>query len=106
MSVLTADPTGRNTLFCKGAPESVIERCRYVLREDGKVEELTDEDRQDLEHKVNELAGEPLRTLAFAYKVNTCTPFVMLRPCSGSYGGSYMWASQRVLPFWIGLFCA
>lgn len=74
MSVLAADPTGRNTLFCKGAPESVIERCRYVLREDGKVEELTDEDRQDLERKVNELAGEPLRTLAFAYKVNnTCT---------------------------------
>lgn len=69
MSVLATDvATGRNSLFCKGAPESVIERCSHCLTADGEVVELTDGDRAALESKVNELAGEPLRTLAFAFK--------------------------------------
>jgi len=69
MSVLVTDlATGSNTLFCKGAPESVIERCSHYLTEDGKVVKFNNDDRVALERKVNELAGEPLRTLAFAFK--------------------------------------
>jgi magnesium-transporting ATPase (P-type) len=57
-------------LFCKGAPESVIERCRYTLTARGEVVPLTAADRDALETRVNDLACEPLRTLAFAFRVS------------------------------------
>jgi Ca2+-transporting ATPase len=69
MSVLAVDVKKKeNTLFCKGAPESVIERCSHTITASGDIIPLSNADRELLDTCVNKLAREPLRTLAFAYK--------------------------------------
>ena len=53
--------------FIKGAPEIVLERCKWISKH-GRIEELTDKDRDEI-LKVNEaMAGDALRNLAMAYK--------------------------------------
>ncbi|MEA2090620.1 MAG: cation-translocating P-type ATPase [Thermoproteota archaeon] len=56
-----------NVAYMKGAPEIVLERCTKIYK-DGKVRNLTDEDRKKL-LTVNEcMAKEALRNLAVAYR--------------------------------------
>merc|ERR1740139_987415 len=50
--------SGKNMIFCKGAPESVLERCAYSRLAD----------RTAILTKVSEMAARPLRTLAMAVK--------------------------------------
>ncbi len=58
---------GTSTAFTKGAPEVVLERCDSYL-EDGEVRELNSEMRDQLEKKVDDMAGDALRVLGFAMK--------------------------------------
>jgi len=70
MSVLCSDPAhqGGSVLYCKGAPESVLERCTAMLLPDGRAEPLTDAGRKAIQEKVTEMAREALRTLALAVR--------------------------------------
>ena len=67
MTTIHTTPEGENFAFVKGAPEIVLERCKWMCKH-GRTEELTNKDRDDI-LKVNEaMAGEALRNLAIAYK--------------------------------------
>ncbi len=55
------------TLFCKGSPELVLERCQQILVGD-KVQPATDDQRHQVLDKNNQLASKGLRVLGFAYR--------------------------------------
>ena len=74
MSVLAAGvrvgdiaPSG-NALLAKGAPDTLLPRCSHVLTPTGSVEAMTDKHRRALAASVQGMAGDALRTLAFAAK--------------------------------------
>ncbi|MFB2934818.1 cation-translocating P-type ATPase [Aerosakkonemataceae cyanobacterium BLCC-F154] len=54
-------------LFCKGSPELILQRCTYYL-EGWQNAELTENQRQEVLEKNNQMAGKGLRVLGFAYK--------------------------------------
>lgn len=57
----------RFTLFCKGSPELILERCTQILAGD-RPEALTQEQRDRVLEQNNQMAGRGLRVLGFAYK--------------------------------------
>ncbi len=67
MTVEVRDGKGARTVFSKGAPEVLLEKCDRVFHE-GKVAPLTPEAKQRLLAENERLAGEALRVLGFAYK--------------------------------------
>lgn len=56
---------GVKTIYCKGAPESVIERCSKIQRE-GELDELSHETRSQVEEAFRSFAQEGLRVIAIA----------------------------------------
>ncbi|EPR64156.1 sarco/endoplasmic reticulum Ca2+-ATPase [Toxoplasma gondii GAB2-2007-GAL-DOM2] len=69
MSVLCRERnSSQNTLFVKGAPESVLERCTSVLLPNGTVTALTEGIRKKIQNDVDTMAADALRTLALAMK--------------------------------------
>jgi len=67
MSVICRDTQGKFTLYTKGAPGSVLERCAYVYR-NGEVIALEDRERAQIQTITTRLAGCALRVLATAYR--------------------------------------
>lgn len=53
--------------YSKGAPEMILNSCRYIL-EDGQEKELTDDDKQSISSAAQLMAGNALRVLAMAYR--------------------------------------
>jgi sodium/potassium-transporting ATPase subunit alpha len=66
MSTLHRAPEGP-ALYCKGAPESVLPLCRYLLR-DGRIEPLGTEAKARIVQAQDAMAHQGLRVLAFAYR--------------------------------------
>jgi Ca2+-transporting ATPase len=66
MSVVV-DEEGGPTVYSKGAPSTLLERCDTVL-EGGEVVELTEERRAAIRERTDEFAGDALRVLGFARK--------------------------------------
>jgi len=64
---------GSFILFCKGSPELVLERCQQI-RVGGQVQPLTEEHRNQVLEKNNQLAARGLRVLGFAYKLLNQVP--------------------------------
>ncbi len=56
---------GEIYILVKGAPEKVIQRCKYSLLADGSLSEI---DQQKIEQEITQLSNEGLRILALAYK--------------------------------------
>jgi Ca2+-transporting ATPase len=54
-------------LLTKGAPDIILERCRYLLTSSG-IEELTASKKAELLSRNEEMAGEALRVLGFAFR--------------------------------------
>ncbi|MGQ9781949.1 MAG: cation-translocating P-type ATPase [Nitrososphaeria archaeon] len=65
--------SGRKLAIMKGAPEVVLEKSSYILR-DGKVMELRREERGKIQLVNEKMASEALRNLAIAYKEETVVP--------------------------------
>ncbi|WP_370575634.1 cation-translocating P-type ATPase, partial [Methanomethylovorans sp.] len=53
--------------FTKGAPEMVLDRCTYIYGSSG-IREFTEQDKQEILEKNQELAQETYRVLALAYR--------------------------------------
>jgi len=68
MSVLCADQGHNegNVLYVKGAPESILERCKTILLPDGRCEPLSEEGRKAVQDSMLTMARGALRTLALA----------------------------------------
>jgi len=69
MSVIQQLPGDKeNSLLCKGAPESVLERCSTYMLPDGSTAALSQGMKSKLLESVDKMASGALRTLAFATK--------------------------------------
>jgi len=67
MTTVHSTPEGEQVAYMKGAPEIVLERCAYILK-NGEIKKLGSKDRNET-LKVNEkLASDALRMLGMAYK--------------------------------------
>eukprot|EP01038_Epipyxis_sp_PR26KG_P009613 gene9613-12945_t len=63
-----------NYLFVKGASEFVTSRCTRIILEDGSIEIITDSIREQLLACMQDMAKQPLRCLALAYKSGISLP--------------------------------
>ena len=69
MSVLCRHrKSGRNVLFVKGAPESLLPRCSHLRLADGSTVRMSDAWRRKLKEQFSGMARRPLRCLALAVK--------------------------------------
>jgi len=67
MSVIVQDTkSGDHWLFCKGAPEGVLDRCTHVRSANGDVVPFTPANKEAIAQKMAEYANEGLRCLALA----------------------------------------
>src|SRR3712207_5827499 len=66
MSVIMEE-RGKKKCYVKGAPERVIDRCKYILM-NNEILEFTDEYRKRVNKKVEEMSYNALRCIAAAYK--------------------------------------
>lgn len=67
MTVICRDQKGRIKAYSKGSPELILERSSYILV-DGKVQNLTSNQKKEILTKIDSYANEALRVLAFAYR--------------------------------------
>jgi Ca2+-transporting ATPase len=67
MSTVHETAYGTITQFTKGAPDAVLNRCRFILK-DGKVAEITDADREAILVANKAMADKALRVLCAAYR--------------------------------------
>ena len=88
--------SNENTLFCKGAPESVLDRCSHVLLEDGSVAKLTKSLRSEITENIQVLSGRALRCLGLAYNDDLVSLPSGLSAL-GDYDGSESHAGHEIL---------
>ena len=67
MSVVVATPLGNHRLICKGAPESVFDRCIQFELE-GEIYPMDQLLLEDLKQEYDELSADGFRVLAIAYR--------------------------------------
>ncbi|MCS7138959.1 MAG: HAD-IC family P-type ATPase, partial [Crenarchaeota archaeon] len=67
MTTVHITPEGELYAYVKGAPEVILERCKYVIVE-GKIEELDEAKRMEILKANEEMAKEALRVLGVAFK--------------------------------------
>ncbi len=73
-SIRTID--NETTLFCKGAPESVLAACTYIRTPHGNVRKLTKADRTLILSENDIYAKRAMRNLAYAYRPLTASPHI------------------------------
>jgi len=54
------------TTFCKGAPDVIIKKCKYIF--DGNLREITPNDQKNVVRTLENMSADALRVLGFAYK--------------------------------------
>jgi len=70
MSVLLENDAGNVLSFAKGAPDLLLERCKYIMTDAGTVP-LTPAHKRTIEQNAVGMAEKALRVLGFAYKEGT-----------------------------------
>jgi P-type Ca2+ transporter type 2C len=67
MSIVVKDPSGKQFIVTKGAPDVLIGVCESVLW-DNRTQYLTPTTKQEIQSTINELASKALRTIAVGFK--------------------------------------
>lgn len=67
MMSVVVEKNGQKISYVKGAPERILERCRYILI-DGEKKLFTQTDRTRIERAIEEMSKQALRCIAGAYK--------------------------------------
>jgi Ca2+-transporting ATPase len=67
MTTVHRSPEGKIYAYVKGAPETVLERCDYILQ-NGREKKLTKQKHQSILRINEEMASEALRLLGLAYR--------------------------------------
>ena len=57
-----------NIVLSKGAPEIILDKCKYIDR-NGSIEIIDAETKEMILEKIGEMSGHALRTIGFAYKI-------------------------------------
>ena len=86
----SADPENDDndrTIYMKGAPERIIDRCTQYMTGDGRVIEFTAELRSEVEKAQMAMGNNGLRVLGF------CTKTLPIK----QYGKAYPWSDGRDL---------
>lgn len=65
-SAAEIEGAGLKTTLLKGAPEKLIEKCKFYYTADGQKKPLTEEMIERINYKIDQLAGRAIRVLAFA----------------------------------------
>jgi len=65
--ILKTKDEDKSLVFSKGAPEILIENCRYIY-EKGQIKKLSPKTKQEILAKNEEFSAQALRVLGFAYK--------------------------------------
>ncbi|WP_405290370.1 cation-translocating P-type ATPase [Methanobrevibacter sp.] len=68
MSTIHRLDSENNIVLSKGAPEIILDKCKYIDN-DGNIEILEAETKQMILEKVGEMSGHELRVIGFAYKI-------------------------------------
>ncbi len=68
MSTIHRLDNGNNIVLSKGAPEIILDKCKYIDN-DGNIEMLEAETKEMILEKVGEMSGHELRVIGFAYKI-------------------------------------
>ena len=71
MSVIVKE-NGREACYVKGAPERLINKCRYI-HEEGRVKLLTSQKKQQILNVVENMSNRALRCIGGAYRVDNLT---------------------------------
>ena len=67
MSTIHLTPEGKRIVYVKGAPEVILDRSAYSL-EEGKVEKLSEQQREEILKINTQMAGDALRVLGVAFR--------------------------------------
>ena len=67
MSTIHSLNDENNVVFTKGAPEIILERCKYIDY-DGTIQIIDAESKEKIVKKIDEMSGHSLRAIGFAYK--------------------------------------
>jgi len=67
MTTVHSTPEGEQVAYMKGAPEIVLERCAYIIK-NGEIKKLSSKDKNEILKINEELASDALRILAMTYK--------------------------------------
>jgi len=68
MTTFHTSPEGKIYAYTKGAPDILVALCKKILRQDGRIDDMTIEDADTILHNNRKMAGQALRVLATAYK--------------------------------------
>ena len=74
----------------KGAPEIILGLSKYNLTHDGPAE-LGEDEREDIDNYLKEMAGEPLRVIGLAYTEMSVSDW------EGNFGGQDGEQPERIL---------
>ena len=69
MSTIHRLDSENNIVLSKGAPEIILDKCKYIDN-DGSIEIIDAETKEMILEKIGEMSGHALRTIGFAYKIN------------------------------------
>ena len=64
---------GNNIVYTKGAPEIILDRCKFIDY-DGSIEIIDAKIKETLLEKIDEMSGDALRVIGFAYKIEDGEP--------------------------------
>ena len=68
MTTFHTSPEGNIYAYTKGAPDILVSLCHKILRQDGRIDDITAEDADEIMLNNRNMAGQALRVLALAYK--------------------------------------
>lgn len=69
MSTIHRLDSENNIVLSKGAPEIILDKCKYIDN-DGSIEILDAKTKETILEKIGEMSGYALRVIGFAYKIN------------------------------------
>ena len=67
MTTVHSTPDGSRIVYCKGAPETILERCTRVHGADS-IEKMTKQRKQEIQRANEAMASDALRVLGIAYR--------------------------------------
>lgn len=71
MTVIELQEEGKKTgyrVFCKGASEMVLKKCKFFIGKDGRPEAFSNEKHKEIGKIIENMAENGLRTICIAYK--------------------------------------